>query len=454
MNLQPIVAIPFFVSVVVLLRSSIEKAVLNVLIPVLLILPLYDIWKVPSMPPLTFADTAILPVGVWLFATRWRDWKFSRMDFWAALFGLSAVYSMFQSEPTTTPGICYTFVTLTIAIFPYAIGKLLIEQRGMREAVVKRIAFLLAVIAVISVYEFRMGVDPFHIFWSRLIPDKLGYFEQFRWGFCRVSGPYAQSETTGMVFIIGTLFAYWLNKNKLWEPKLRYLRHPLTKGALILAAVCVGMYENQARGPYIGIIFGFILARTIRGNRKKIGPYVRRTALILVVLGTVGFVGMKSYTSANMGQVSTDQGDAVYRALLIQNYLPLIEKGGWWGWGLHPPMVSGQASIDNAYLFFGLIQGYVGAFAFAMLMIEGLIAVFRSLRRMRDQQDRDFAFCLGGCIAGLAICLGTVYLNVPVYQFLFMILGWSQSLRPTETLSKVEEPELAYAGHGFRRVFT
>ena len=455
MDLQPIVALPFFVSLYVLMRKSVEKAVLNVLIPVLLLFPLYDIWKIPSMPPLTFADTAIFPIGVWLIATHWRQWKFTRLDFWMLLFNLSAVWSLFQTEPSPTPGICYTFICLTISIFPYAIGKILIEQSGIRQAVARRVAFLLAVIAVLSLYEFRMGVDPFHIFWARLIPDRFAAFEQFRWGFCRVSGPYSQSETTGMVFIVGTLFAYWLYKNDLWEPKMRFLRHPWTKGTVILLAVCLGMYENQARGPYIGIIFGFLIARTIRGNRKKIGVYVKKTAMILVVLGAAGFIGMKSYTSADYKSVSTDQGDAVYRALLIQNYMPIVEKGGLWGWGLHPPLVSGQASIDNAYLYFGVVQGYVGAITFGILMLEGLIAVFGSLRGLRERRDRDFAFCIGGCIAGLAICLGTVFLNVPIYQLLFLMLGWSQSLRPMEATGEVvEEPVAKYAGHGFRRVFT
>ena len=454
MDLQPIVAIPFFVSLIVLVRKTVEKAVLNVMIPVLLLLPLYDIWKVPSMPPLTFADTAIFPIGVWLIGTRWREWKFTRMDIWVLIFGVSAVWSLFQNEPTTTPGICYTFISLTISVFPYVIGKLLIEQNGLRQAVARRISFLLAVVAVLSVYEFRMGVNPFHMFWARFIPDRVATIEQFRWGFCRVSGPYTQSETTGMVFIIGTLLAYWLYKNDLWEAKMRFLRHPLAKGTLILLAVSLGMYENQARGPYIGIIIGFLIARTIRGNRKKISGYVMRTALILVILGSVGFVGMKSYTSASMSDVSTDQGDAVYRALLIQNYMPVVEKGGLWGWGLNPPVVGGQTSIDNAYLYFGIVQGYVGAITFAILMIEGVFSAFRSLKGLRERQDRDFAFCLAGSLAGLAVCLGTVYLTVPVFQLLFLLLGWTQSLRPMESTGRVEEPVATYAGHNFRRVFT
>jgi Ca2+/Na+ antiporter len=117
-------------------------------------------------------------------------------------------------------------------------------------------------------------------------------------------------------------------------------------------------------------------------------------------------------------------------------------------------VVGGQTSIDNAYLFFGLTQGYVGAITFAILLIEGLISAFRSLKGLRERQDRDFAFCLAGCLAGLAICLGTVFLNVPVYQLIFLLLGWTQSLRPMEATSEVEEPVAAYPAHNFRRVFT
>lgn len=452
MGLALIILLPLLISLIVLSRQSVEKAFLNVYLPVILCLPLYDHLKLPGLPFLTFADTAIFPIGIWLMATRWRRWRLTRMDLWILLFGVSSGTAMLLRNDTPTPGIFGFFSFITIAFFPYAIGKLLIEQSDLRVIMMKRVVFTLACIAIFSLYEFRMGVDPFHVFWARLIPDNLGYFEQFRWGFTRVSGPYPQSETTGMVYIMGVLFAYWLYKNDKWEPKLRYLKHPYTKGKLLLIAVCIGMYINQARGPYLGFALAFLIVRTYRP--KRLAKSVRNTVLIMLAVGIPGYIYTSRYTSANYNAATQDQQNAIYRSQMIKNYLPIVAKGGLYGYGPSFPVISAQLSIDNAYLFFALTQGYLGAGTFTLLLLESLLAIVQARRRLKQKQDVSFLFCIGGCIAGLALCLGTVFLGEPIFEIVFLFLGWSQSLQSTQNAEEKVIEEVAPSKFGFRKVFT
>ena len=452
MGLDSVILLPLLISLYFLIRKSVERAFLDVYLPAILCLPLYDNLKLPGLPFLSFADTAIFPIGIWLLATRWRQWRFTRMDIWMLLFGVSSGMGMLMRNPTPTPGIFGFFSFFTLAFFPYAIGKLVIEQNDLRVPMMKRVVFLLAFIAISSLYEYRMGFDPYHAFWAHFIPDRLATFEQFRWGFCRVSGPYSQSETTGMVFIVGTLFAYWLYKNDKWEPKLRYLRHPYTKGALLLLAVSIGMFINQARGPYLGFALGFLIARTYRP--KRLAKSVRNTILILIAAGIPGYIYANRYTTADFNSATQDQQNAIYRSQMIKNYMPVIARGGLYGWGPSFPVVSSQQSIDNAYLFFALTQGYLGVFSFTLMVLEALLAIVLAARRLKQKQDLSFLFCLGGVVGGLAFCLGTVFMNDPIFELMFMFIGWSQSLRSTESAEEVVARPVSPSRFGFRKVFT
>jgi len=257
-----------------------------------------------------------------------------------------------------------------------------------------------------------------------------------------------------MVFCVGVLFAYWLYRNGNWEKKFKFLSgHPFPKRGLILTGTGIGMFINQARGPYLGFIFGFLIARTVKTGNWRAG--VKKTLLVLSILGAIGFVVAKHYTTGNLAKVDTDQGDAIYRSMLLQYYWPIVQQGGLFGYGLHPPSLEGLGSIDNAYLYFALVEGYVGASMFILLVVDSLVATFRSLRYLRQKADIEFVFCIAGCLAGLALCLATVYLTAPVLQIVFLLMGWSQSIGKTEAQVQVAAaPEKVYAGYRFRRVFT
>ena len=455
MLLQAIVVfIPFFLALIVLFRKSIEQAILSVYLPVILCVPLYDNVKLPALPPLDPGDTAILPIGIWMFATRMRKWRFTRSDVWMGLFGMSCGVALFQREASPTFGFFGLFDFFSKCLWPYMIGKLLIEQGETRTVVVKRIVFLMAIVGFISLYEYRMGTNPFHLIWVKIFPATSidEFFGQIRWGFTRASGPIRQSEGTGMVFLIGTVLAYWLYKNQKWERKFRFKGHPYTKGALIFAAVCIGMFTCQARGPYIGVILGLVIARISKGRDLK-----RRMkwTLIFLLIGGVAVYGYgKRYAAADAKIESGDQANAVYRSQMIQNYWPVVQRGGIFGWALEWPIIHKQRSIDNAFLLYGLTQGYAGAGSFILLFLESLLALKVALKKMNQQQDVDFVFCIAGCIVGEIFCLGTVANAAPITQLLFLLIGWSQAVRSSEPLEESEVAVVDHRRYSFRRVFT
>jgi len=161
---------------------------------------------------------------------------------------------------------------------------------------------------------------------------------------------------------------------------------------------------------------------------------------------------LSSYASADNNGADGDQGNAVYRTIMFQNYIPVMEAGGLFGW-VQFPVIDGQTSIDNAYLYFGLTQGYLGAVSFTLMIIDSFISVFLYLRRFTQKQDIAFVFCLGGSILGIAFCIGTVFLTSPVSELIFLMVGWTQSLRTSEPISETLAPAVR-ARHSFRRVFT
>jgi len=63
-----IILIPAVACWVALARGTVRSAFLNVYIPVVLLLPQYFTLRFPHLPPLSFADAAILPLFIALCA--------------------------------------------------------------------------------------------------------------------------------------------------------------------------------------------------------------------------------------------------------------------------------------------------------------------------------------------------------------------------------------------------
>ena len=423
--MEIVILIPAVLCLLVLVQSGPQSAFIKVCLPTLMILPTYYFWKVPLLPPIDVAKAVMVPLGIVILYQNAHRWRFTRTDLWLGLFVLSAGLSEVRVGPLNA-AIIAIFTQTSSAVVPYIAGKVLIEQPGKRIATAKRFVALLAVIAVISMYEYRMKDNPFRLVWAHVFPDQNpGWTTQVRWGFGRVAGPYAQSELAGMILLIGIILSLWLSSWHHWEPRLRWLRAiPIRKSLIISGTLFACLFTTQARGPWLGTTIAYLVA--VIGRSKR----VVRTALIvgglLLTIGVPGYLAGKKYLS---GPTSSDeQQTAQYRQQLLDNYIPIAKAGGFWGWGEDFPRVYLQPSIDNQYLFTWITQGYLGALLFLLLIGDSALSLVRAGMAAKRREDRHFIFSLLGILAGLVVTLGTVFLGEQTYEIFFILIGWSQAV--------------------------
>jgi hypothetical protein len=315
------------------------------------------------------------------------------------------------------------------------------------------------VIAIASLWEFRMETNLFQVTVERITHQTSLWGRQVRWGFGRVAGPYGHAITAGMIFSTGVLLQLWLVGSKSWNSSkalsfFRSRRKPL----YLTLIVCLGLFMTQSRGPWIGCGFGLIVA-SIGFARNR-----RRAAVLslsgLVVALAITSVVLDKYTGADVSKTKDrDQLNAEYRRELWTTYKPLIEMGGLWGWGTPATLYHGvyawapdQPSIDNEYIRIAMLQGYAGFVLFVLLLATSILHLIKLCITLRNREDILFAYCMLGVMIAMSFTLTTVYLADPMMQIVFLFLGWSESVRPTRMLEESTVPASAKP-FVFERVF-
>ncbi len=421
-----IILIPFFLSIIALLRDSVQKAFLNVYLPVFMCFPLYYFWKADALPPLGFSEAALLPIAFAIIVKELPNWRMSFMDFFVGLFIFTTAYvdSLHNHDTAST---FQLFANIMLAAVPYAAGKLLMEKDGGRNKMVRRIVFCLFIASIAAAYEYKMGQNPFTLIFARFFPgETFAWKTQYRWGFGRVSGPYGQSELAGMMLFFGLTLTLYLNFYNVWEAKFKNIEWiPGRKSMQIAWVISITLLMTQARGPWVGSILAVPIS--LIGRTKNVLRASIIMGLICIVGGSASFIGLKAY--ANAPVTSQEQENAQYRSHLMDNYVPVAVAGGPWGWGAEFPRIGGQGSIDNEYLFVALTQGWVGLASFLLLCVGTLYTLIMAAIFNPTQRDRYFAFALLGIMVGMLVTIYTVFLGNQPYELFFLLCGWSQAVR-------------------------
>jgi hypothetical protein len=469
---------PALVALILLCFWPVAQVAYAVYLPCLMLVPLY---MAAAVGPLWIDCSTLLVIILFLASMfRWhRSIRFTVLDFIVLLDLFSAFYADAHYRPFKLGFYAASYSSVS-RFMPYWIGRLLIEQTGMRRRWVKTMVILLACVAVVSVWEFRMELNPFlhavmflsrdHVVWQ---DQRL----QMRWGFARVAGPYAYAISAGMVFSTGLMFQIWLAASDRWKVRAQPVlgrakrlnggqsaRRAVLHQWPIFAAIMLGLFMTQSRGPWIGCALGLpIAAIGLAANRKR----ATFLAIGFVLTGlSISSVTINKYTdtageTSVDQQTNEDQRNAVYRRELWSTYQPLVEQGGFWGSGSPVRLPDGgygylasQRSIDNEYLRLAVAQGYFGVTLFGMMIFLSVSRLVWLIRRMKAREEILFAYCMLGMIIAVSLTLTTVFLGEPMLQVLFISLGWIQSIRVTQSKTSLSATSAtANAPYVFERVF-
>jgi len=426
--LQILFVLPLLFGLYYLLRGRQDLVFLNVYLPCVILLPPYYAVRIPHLPPESAASWALFPLGVSLLFYPIPHLRLRRMDLWVTLFALSLAASELLREPSPKDGANMFAARVTQVFLAYVVGRRLIEP-NLRVATMQRLVLLVVCLTPFILFEYRMAQNPWVRMATGVFHLDIGSFVQMRDGHARVQASFGHAIIAGIVFFTVFLLncslarLYKRDRNRL-GPVIGWLeRYHLPALLMVLF-----LWLTQSRGPMLGAVTGYSILQIPRFRHLKVAAFT--VILVLAVAGAGIYSFFNKYTNAvDDGSLSEAQTSAMYRRDLLKNYEPIVDEGGWLGWGaLNIPHVEGQLSIDNAYLLLELSQGKLGICLFIVIIAEGLGTTAYRAFSFHSPEARFLAFTLLGAMLGIFLSLYTVYEGPPVGAICFLLLGWSQSI--------------------------
>ena len=285
---------------------------------------------------------------------------------------------------------------MTQNVFAYIVGRRLIEP-GLRLATIQRIVLLFVILTPFVLYEWRMTSNPWMNIGTRFFHLDIPVGFSSRNGHVRVQASFSHAILAAMIFcIVFMLSCYLANVYKYDKSRLDSIICKLERFHLPEAFLLVCLWFTQSRGPQISAVVSYSVLQIPKFRHLKLAALL--IALVLAIGGSAMFSYYDAYTSAaNNGTLSEAQTSAIYRRDLLKNYEPLVEQGGWLGWGsMGFPEAGGQRSIDNAYLIIELAQGKFGFYSFILIMLECLGTTAYNAFTFQSRDSRFLAFVLPG----------------------------------------------------------
>ena len=451
--MQFLFLLPCFFSLYFIVRGQADKAFLNVYLPCLILLPTFYNVRLPHLPPISPASSALIPIGLSLLFLPKIKWQFRRLDLWVVLFMVSIGLSETLREYNPKDGMVLWMQDFIEMFLAYIVGRQIIEP-NLRIDTIKRIIFLVLCQAPIALYEWRFGQNPYMkygpIFFGLY---NIGWIVQLRGGTARISTSFAHPILAGMLIVVFIALNYYLYQiYKLDKRRLGPRMSWLQQRKIPLLWLPVMLYMTGSRMPMACGVMCFLLLQIPSFKTLKKGAIV--ILLAICIGGGIVYSAFEAYTNVKEGQETDEaKSSAIYRQQLLVNYAPILEEGGWLGWGVESfPRVPGQSSIDNDYLILELAQGKFGKYSFLLLAFESVFTLAMYARRFQSRESMYLVFSLMGALIGIFVALGTVALFEQVIQVLFLLLGWSQSVQDTQVagataMSMMPEPKFR-----FRRV--
>ncbi|MFK5968905.1 MAG: O-antigen ligase family protein [Candidatus Marithrix sp.] len=458
-----IILIPGLLAIYVALTQSPQKAFLNVYIPVVFFLPTYYTWKVAGFPDPNFQQITVLPIIIIWALRGMQGWRFSFIDIMVFGYAFAVGYSEYSHVGYSES---QNFIANGVAgavLFPYILGKSLIEPYNLREQFAKRVVIILVIVAILAAYQ-SITFSNFTI-WQRTLGRFFGeqgwiWSTQYRWGLPRSSGPYGHAILAGIIMVTGYRIQRWLEWSRLWPAHIRQLAWlPISPARFFTLTLLMGSLATLARGPLLAAVIAAFIP--VIGYTKKRWLVVGILFTAIVIVSVPAITWFVNYVSVDPGSVETKSHQTViYRWQLIINYIELAKEKFYLGWGrLKYPKVDGQGSIDNHFLLLFLKHGIMGLGFFLAIMFTMMIRLFiHSMSQPSTElPGSSLGFTLLSLYVIMFISLATVWMGGQTLHLFFLMTGWSEaylySKHETITTNSTILPTKTKDKFQFRRTF-
>lgn len=428
-DLSIIAGLPALIALYVCWRRGPETAFLNVYLPMLLLMP--DECRLPLSGQLNFSESAIIPIAGFCLFRRARHWKWSLTDFLVLSFvSLVSVAEYLNTDFAIAQNL--TIRMLVTIIAPYMVAKALIDDETMAISVGKRIVVLTLAVTIISLYEFRMTLNPIWTLMSSFFHDLPTPVASFRYGFARIAGPWTHPILAGVILAVAYRLVRWLDWNHSWLGNVPFL--PVSWVRMSEIALLIGCAMTISRGPWVAAAIAALIIVVIRARYRT---YVAALAIFVIFMASFPiYSGLENYLSvSHFGTIDPEEESAAYRREMIGKYIAVAEERPSFGWGQNRsgqglyPIIDGMVSIDNQYLLVALDFGAYTLASLAMILLWVPIRLCRfGLSHSGVEPEASLAVTLFGIFILCAISMSTVYLGAQTEPLFFLIVGWSESL--------------------------
>jgi hypothetical protein len=447
--------LPGLVALYLVVRGRIETAFLAVYLPALLLLPNGYALRIPHLPPISAAQSALIPIGAVAVYRLARRGIPSLLDILVGGFVVSISVSEVLCERVMNDGILSAINTFLSVLLAYAVGRMLIEP-GLRLVTVRRIVVLLLLLGPLGLYEWRFGQNLYGVIGMRLFHlTSVQSSVQYRGAHGRMSGPFSDAELAGIVFGIGATLNAWLLYLRKWRANanlgkwLDWLEKYQIPGLLLLLYV----YLTQSRGPMLAVGIGYLMVQIPRFKNKKAAMVVAGILIAGACAGAYSYFSHYTNITDSGAILNEQQGSALYRRQMLERYQPIVQRGGWLGQGLlSHPIVPGMFSIDNEYLLVHLAYGHAGYILFLLVGAETMRRLIANSWNLKAREDQGLAIALLGAMLVFWLSISTVYVGEQLPQIAFLVIGWSGSIGASSAVSASAPEDAKRAKYVFRRI--
>jgi len=392
-------------------------------LPVLTLIPAYYNTKLVSgIPEFTFWSAAFIPIiFAWIINEKLEGYRFSWLDLIIILHLVFIFYAQFEATGYKDAQ-KILFREVLNRLMPYLFIKAIISDQTRRIPVLKMIVVLGAIVSVFMLYDFKFYTNYLDLFIRKFWPHHVPWDGVMsRYGFKRAPGSFAHPISAGYFFAMSTPIAFWLWREKQFKNN--------KQGKIIFGLNFLGVITSISRAPIAGLLLGFIIIWFGWSKSKALsGGFLILVGIIGLAIAVPKFV---EYVSIKRSHAKTqDQENAAYRKEMLDNYIEIIKDKPYWGYGRYTfPVVNGQKSIDNEYLFIAITAGMMNLTVYLLIVFFVLFRlIIFAVSRPYNSADGRLAWALVGVWISAIFTQATVYSGMQTTHYFFMMAGIAEAM--------------------------